>query len=314
MPLGDSDAMRVGDLVVAIGNPFGLDHTLTTGVISAKGRSLNLGNYDDFIQTDASINPGNSGGPLMDIEGRVIGINTAINAAGQGIGFAIPINMAKNIILQLNDDGRVTRGWLGVFISSMDKDFAKALGLKQPKGAVVTEIQEKSPAVGSDLKNGDVIVGFNGQEVKDFNDLPRMVAGTPPGTKVKLDVLRGKKKFTTELTLGTLPDDEAPAKEEKTDDSKEDKLGIDVQKLTPEIARTLGLKDDDNGVIVRGIKSDSAAYDKGLRRGDLIQKINQTPINSVHDYRKIASKINKGNSLIIWFKRNGRISYVAFTF
>ncbi len=310
--LGDSDKMRVGDMVVAIGNPFGLEHTLTTGVISAKGRSLNLGQYDDFIQTDASINPGNSGGPLLNINGEVIGINTAINAAAQGIGFAIPINLAKNILTQLKATGKVTRGWLGVIIMRMDKDHAKALGLDKATGAVVSEVQEDSPAAKAKLQRGDVILTFAGKKVADYNDLPRLVADTAPNTEVVLEILRNGKKVRKRVTLGALPENEMVA-ETKTE-KKSDELGVRVQNLTPEWARSQGLDPDDKGVVVTYVDPSSIAYEKGLRRGDLIQEINRTPISNIRDYRKTIQSLDKGDAVIVWFKRRNRTAYFAFTY
>jgi serine protease Do len=280
--IGDSDKMRVGDMVVAIGNPFGLDHTMTTGIISAKGRSIQLGNYDDFLQTDASINPGNSGGPLLNIKGEVIGINTAINASGQGIGFAIPINMAKDILPQLRNKGKVTRGWLGVYISRVDADLAKVLGMEKSTGAVVIEIQNGSPADKVQIQKGDVILSFNGKKVSDYNDLPKMVAITPPNTKVTLEILRDKNKLTKTLTIGELPDEEAIAANEAVD--KTNKLGIDVQDITPEMANSMGLEKNEKGVVVNNVDPDSMAFDKGLRRGDLIQEINRSSIKSKSDF------------------------------
>ena len=310
VPLGESGKMRVGDMVVAIGNPFGLDNTLTTGVISAKGRAINLGNYDDFIQTDASINPGNSGGPLLNLHGEVIGINTAINAAGQGIGFAIPIDMAKNILAQLHTKGKVTRGWLGVYITRMDEDLAKVLNLKKPKGAVVTEVQEDSPAAKAKLKQGDIIITFNGVKIDDYNDLPKTVANTPPNTKVTVEILRDKKKVKLSLELGELPEEEM-AKAKDKDVTNE--LGIEVQELTPELGRSLGIESGSKGVVATSVAPSSEAADKGLRRGDLIQKINGRRITNKKDYDAAVKKIKKGDSVLIWYKRRSQSGYIAFT-
>lgn len=311
--LGDSSRMRVGDIVVAIGNPFGLDHTMTQGIISATGRSINLGSYDDFLQTDASINPGNSGGPLMNLKGEVIGINTAINAAGQGIGFAIPINMAKDILNQLRNKGKVTRGWLGVYISKMDLDLAKILGFERPTGAVVSEVQSGSPAAKVQLQKGDVIVSFNGKKVQDYNDLPKMVAATPPNTKVTIEVMRDKARISKTLTLGELPSEEELAAKSDEPGDKSDKLGIDVQELTPDAARSLGLAQDDKGVLVTYVDPDSTAFDKGLRRGDVIQEINRTPVKSRTDYETAVGKLKADSSVLIWAKRRDRTFYLAFT-
>jgi serine protease Do len=195
--LGDSDKLRMGDWVLAIGNPFGLKYTLTAGIVSAKGRVIGAGPYDDFIQTDASINPGNSGGPLINMKGEVVGINSAIIAGGTGIGFAIPANIAKELIPQLKEKGRVSRGWLGVYIQRVTPELAKSFGLDKPKGALVSEVTKDGPAEGTGLTHGDIIIEFAGKPVEHFNDLPRMVAATPPGTKITLKVLRKGKEKTS---------------------------------------------------------------------------------------------------------------------
>ena len=196
VPFGSSDTLEVGEWVLAIGNPFGLGHTVTSGIVSAKGRIIGAGPYDDFIQTDASINPGNSGGPLFNMRGQVIGINTAIISGGQGIGFAIPINLAKEVLLQLHTKGSVTRGWLGVAIQRISPDLLKAFNLDDTHGALVSDVMADGPAAKAGLQRGDVIIGFQGNKVQDSTELPRMVAAIAPGTKVQVEVLRGGKKMT----------------------------------------------------------------------------------------------------------------------
>jgi serine protease Do len=216
--LGQSEALRVGEYVVAIGNPFGLGHTVTMGIVSAKGRSIGAGPYDDFIQTDASINPGNSGGPLFDLQGRVVGINTAINPNGRGIGFAIPIDMLKDVLPQLLDKGHVERGRLGVAFRPVDAATAKAIGLDRAKGALVGEVERGGPADQAGLESGDLITAVDGKEVAHAEELPRMIALHPPGTKLKLDVLRGGKKRSFEVTLGKL----AEAKPQPAEDDDQE--------------------------------------------------------------------------------------------
>jgi serine protease Do len=242
-PLGDSNRIRVGDWVMAIGNPFGLDHSVTVGILSAKGRNINAGPYDDFLQTDASINPGNSGGPLIDIQGRVIGINTAINAAGQGIGFAIPINMAKDLLPQLRARGAVTRGWLGVQIQRVTPDLAETFGLEDPRGALVSQVFEGSPADEAKLKHGDVILEFDGKEIESYEDLPRQVAATPPGAEVTIVVSRDGKRKKLEATLEEMEQPEIqPASLPAQSSSSE--WGLQVEELTDEARESLGLDGD----------------------------------------------------------------------
>jgi len=204
LPLGDSDSIRVGDWVLAIGNPFGLEHTVTKGIISATGRVIGSGPYDNFLQTDAPINPGNSGGPLVDLKGEVIGINTAIVATGQGIGFAIPSNMSKSVISQLREKGRVARGWIGVSVQSITPEIGKAIGLKELKGALVTDIFQGGPADSGGMKRGDIIIAFEGKEVKNISDLPRLVAGTPAGKTIEVRVLRNGKQMNLKITVGEM--------------------------------------------------------------------------------------------------------------
>ncbi|HXH14289.1 MAG TPA: Do family serine endopeptidase [Alphaproteobacteria bacterium] len=237
--LGNSDKLRVGEWVVAIGNPFGLGHTVTTGIASAKGRIIGAGPYDDFIQTDASINPGNSGGPLFNLRGEVVGINTAIVAAGQGIGFAIPINLAKEILPQLREKGRVTRGWLGVQVQQVTPELAQSLGLERARSALVVEVQPNSPAERAGIQRGDVIVGFKGEEIEQMHELPRVVATTPPGTEVEVRLLRKGQEQTVQVKIGEMP--QQPQQAAVEGGTPEGELGLAVQELTPEIARSLGL-------------------------------------------------------------------------
>ncbi len=305
--LGDSDKLRMGDWVLAIGNPFGLKYTLTAGIVSAKGRVIGAGPYDDFIQTDASINPGNSGGPLVSMKGEVVGINSAIIAGGTGIGFAIPVNIAKELIPQLKEKGRVSRGWLGVYIQRVTPELAKSFGLDKPKGALVSEVTKDGPAEGTGLAHGDIIIEFDGKPVEHFNDLPRMVAATPPGTKIALKVLRKGKEKTFKVKLGELPEEEAAAA--AAGESGEE-LGLQLQELTPELARTHELASD-KGLIVTDLDPAGVAADAGIRRGDIILEINQTPVFTISEFKKQVAKVKKGETMLFLIKRREGALYIA---
>ncbi len=295
--LGDSDVLRVGDWVMAIGNPFGLDHTVTVGILSARGRNINAGPYDDFLQTDASINPGNSGGPLIDMNGRVIGINTAINAAGQGIGFAIPINMAKSLLPQLLATGTVTRGWLGVQIQRVTPALAESFELDTPGGALVSQVFENSPAEKAKVKRGDIIVEFGGGPIDKYDDLPRRVASISPGTEVDLVVIRdGKRK-----TLKTVLDEMEQSDEIQLSSHEEHSsgLGLEVRALDKATSEQLGLDDDVKGVVIQSIDPDGPSADSGLRRGDVIVEANRESVSSAKDLEKAISKNEKQAVLLI---------------
>jgi len=261
--LGDSDAMEVGDWVIAVGNPFGLGHTVTTGIISAKGRVIGAGPYDDFLQTDAAINPGNSGGPLFNMSGEVIGINSAIVAQGQGIGFAIPINMAKNLLPQLKT-GKILRGWLGIMIQDISPEMAQALGLKSSQGALVSNVNQDSPAAKAGLLHGDVITQFDGQEIKDSHALSQMAANTAPGKEVRLRIIRDGKVKTLELTLGEMP--EPGQQEMATPKEEKSSWGLSIDQLTSDIAQRLGLDPNVQGVLITNVEAGSPAADGGLQR------------------------------------------------
>lgn len=301
LKLGDSSKLRIGDWVVAIGNPFGLEHTVTAGILSARGRVIGAGPYDDFLQTDASINPGNSGGPLLNLEGEVIGINSAIIAGGSGIGFAIPSTMAKGIIEQLKESGKVTRGWLGVVIQKITPDLAEAFNLDNEKGALVANVVTDGPAKKAGLKQGDVIITFDGQEVEEMNDLPGIVAKTRVGAKVKVVVIRNGKEKTIAVKIGELKDTTiAEAKVE----TKENELGLKVETMTPELATRLRLSDS-SGVIIKGIKDDSPASESGLRPGDLIVEINRDEIKNMADYDHAIDEIESKDTALFLIKRRG---------
>jgi len=311
VPLGDSDHLRVGSWVMAIGNPFGLDHTVTVGILSAKGRS-NFGGeqiagpYDDFLQTDASINPGNSGGPLCDMKGRVIGINTAIAANGQGIGFAIPINMAKQLLPQLLEHGSVTRGWLGVQIQRVTPALAKTFKLGDSHGALVGQVFDDSPASKAKLQRGDVITKFNGKDIKEYDDLPRIVAATPPGAAVDVTVLRDGKERNLKATLEKMKEEEVqPASDEQTDSD----WGFDVQPMSDEIASQLGLSSGTKGVVVASVDPDSAAARAGLRRGDVILEANRVEVVSPKQLKDALGKNN--DSAVLLVQRGDGTLYLA---
>lgn len=304
-PLGNSDAIEVGEWVMAIGNPFGLSETVTAGIVSAKGRVIGSGPYDDFIQTDASINPGNSGGPLFNAKGEVVGINTAIIAGGQGIGFAIPVNMAKSIIPQLRDKGKVTRGWIGVSIQPVTKDLADSFGLAGEKGALVSEVIPESPAEKGGIKTGDIIAAFDGKEIKEMNDLPRLVAATATGRSVRVKVIRDGKEEALTLVIEKLKDGD-----EDSSSETQDKLGLTVKDLTKELAASLRLKDS-AGVVVTDVKMDSLAMNVGIQRGDILKEVNGTRIAKVEDYEKALAAAKKDKVLRLLIKHGESSRYVA---
>jgi serine protease Do len=297
-PLGDSNKLGVGEWVVAIGNPFGLAETVTAGIVSAKGRVIGAGPYDDFIQTDASINPGNSGGPLFNFWGEVVGINTAIFATGQGIGFAIPINLAKELLPALKEKGRVTRGWLGVRIQAVTSQLAESFGLKEKKGALVSQVFKGGPAEKAGIKQGDVIIEFDGKEITNFNDLPRIVASTPVGKTVTITVLRNGKTLPLQVTVAEM---EEPTEIAKAPSKKP--LGMTVQDITPEIARALELEEV-TGVVVAGVEPDSPAARVDIRKGDVIQEVNRKPIKDVREFEQ-AIEASKDQENILFLIRRG---------
>lgn len=308
-PMGDSDEVDVGDWVIAMGNPYGLDHTVTVGIVSAKGRVIGQGPYDDFIQTDASINPGNSGGPLFDLQGRVVGINTAIISGGQGIGFAIPINMAKGLLPQLKNRGKVVRGWLGVVIQKVTPELAKNFGIKTPGGALVSDVTDGSPAAKADIRRGDVIVSFDGKTVKEMDQLPRMVAGIEVGKKAKVGLVREGKPIEVEVTIGEVNEEKTRPAENATPEV-EKTLGLVVQNITPEIAHHLNLKDG-RGVIVTDIQRGSPAEDADMRAGDIIREMNRKPVTNVDDFKEILRRVRPREGVIVLVKRERATFYAV---
>lgn len=307
--LGDSDKLEIGDWVIAVGNPFGLGHTVTAGIVSAEGRSLGLGPYDDFIQTDAAINPGNSGGPLFNLQGQVVGVNTAIVAGGQGIGFAIPINLAKSIIIQLKGTGKVVRGWLGVLVQQITPEIADGLGLSEPKGALVSDVTPGSPADKAGIKRQDIITEFNGQKINDMQGLPKLVAATPPGTQVQLKLLRNGKEQTVNLKLAELPEEIAKAGGTGAQQIERN-LGIVVQEINPQMQRRLGIEDS-QGVIITNVDPGSLAHEAGLSPGDIILEINRKQIKNLDEYRKALDSVKTGQTALFLVKRNKNTLYIA---
>ena len=306
--LGDSDALEVGEWVVAIGNPFGLDSTVTSGIVSAKGRHIGQGPYDNFIQTDASINPGNSGGPLLNLRGEVIGINTAIfsrTGGNIGIGFAIPINLVKELLPQLRGKGKVVRGYLGVLIQKVTPEIAESLGMEKSQGALVANISKDGPAEKAGVKVGDVIVEFDGKEIKDSGELPIIVARTPIDKKVRMKVLRDKKETYLTVAVGELKDEEvvatAPEKGE---------LGLTVQRLTPQMAESLGLEKAE-GVVVTAVEPGSAAEEAGIRRGDIIVEVDRKAVRSIDDYKKAVAGVRKGRGVLFLVRRGDSTLFLA---
>jgi len=309
--LGDSDKLEVGEWVIAIGNPFGLSQTVTVGVVSAKGRSrIGINDYEDFIQTDAAINPGNSGGPLVNIHGEAVGMNTAIfsrSGGYMGIGFAIPINMAKAIKDQLLKKGKVTRGWLGVVIQDIDEELAKSFGLEKTEGVLIAEVSEGSPAEKAGLKQGDIILRLNGKKVDDLGELRNKIALTAPGTKVKLEVLRENKRRTIQVTIGEQP---AGRTIGMAQHEILGKIGLVVQDLTEELAKQFGYRES-QGVLVAEVEPGSPAARVGIRPGHLIEEVNRKRVHNMDEFVRALAQSKKTKS-VLFRVRDGEFSrYVA---
>jgi len=313
IPLGDSSASQVGEPVMAIGNPFGLEQTVTQGIVSATGRAIGAGPYDDFIQTDASINPGNSGGPLINARGQAIGINTAIfsqSGGSVGIGFAIPTSLAKTIVTQLAESGKVTRGWLGVGIQPVTPDLAKSFGRTEITGALVSSVTDGSPADKAGLKSGDIITEYDGRKVERTGDLPRAVAGTPVGRNVLVSVVRDGKPLTLTATIAALD-----AKESAQADSGEKAkpaLGLAVQPLTPALAQQLGVSAK-QGLVVQSVQEGSPAAEAGFERGDVIVEVDKKPIKSVAELRESVDKRAKGKPMLFRIQRQDASLFITVT-
>jgi serine protease Do len=310
LPLGDSDRLEVGDWVLAFGNPFGLSHTLTAGIVSAKGRSgMGLTDYENFIQTDAAINPGNSGGPLVNLDGEVIGMNSAIfsrSGGYMGIGFAIPINMAKNVRSQLVEYGSVTRGRLGVLIQDLTKELADSFDIDQRNGILVAQVQEDSPAAKAGLRQGDVILELDGTQVNEVAKFRNKIALSRPGTEVELQVLRDGKKKKVAVVIGTM---DSAVKAVPAVEGKLPELGISLQSLTTELAAQLGYEGL-KGVLVAEVESDSAAARAGLQRGDLIQEVNRAPVSDPAQVKELIAN-NKKETLLLLVRQGDASRYLA---
>ncbi len=305
--IGDSDKLRVGDWVMAIGNPFGLEQTVTAGIVSAKGRVIGAGPYDNFIQTDASINPGNSGGPLFNMEGKVIGINTAIVAQGQGIGFAIPISMAKTILPDLKAKGKVTRGWLGISVQDITEDIAKNMKLKDRSGALISDVFKGDPADKAGLKSGDIITEINGKKVKDTHELLMMIAAFRVGETVKIKILRDGQEKEVSLAVAERKEQAEIAAAGESGQA----FGMVVQEITPEIAKHLGLSTK-KGVIVVDVQEGSTADEVGIQPQDIILQVNKVKINGMKDYATEMGKAgDKGILLLV--KRGKATFFVPLT-
>ncbi len=308
LSLGNSDNLEVGQWVVAIGNPLGLQASLTVGVVSAKGRNnLDLARIEDFIQTDAAINRGNSGGPLLNLDGEVVGINTAIasNMGGyMGIGFAIPSNMAHHIMNQLINNGSVTRGYLGVALQSVNHDLAQAFGLDKAEGALIAEVKKDSPAMKAGVMQGDIVLSYNGTKVNNIATLRNAVSMMEPGTSVKLSVLRDGKEVSVPVQI-----EEFPTAGDLIS-NVETKLGFDVESLTPEIAQNLGLLED-KGVVVSKVRPGSPAAWTGMKKGALIVEANQQKVGSADEFYGILSKIEKGKPVLLLIKQDGQMRFLS---
>jgi serine protease Do len=310
--LGDSDDINVGDWVVAIGNPYGLSNSVTAGIVSAKGRAIGAGPYDDFIQTDAPINPGNSGGPLLNDRGEVVGINTAIfsqTGGSVGIGFAIPINLAKKLVPELEETGHVTRAWLGVAIQELTPELAQSLNVEPPHGALVAGVSPNSPAAASGIKPGDVITRYDEKEVTEHATLPMLVASTSVGKTVPVEVIRDGKVKSFEVTVTQQAGDENP---QKSDDHK-GKWGLALRELSPEERQQRDLKAD-QGVLVAGVADDSPAAEAGIAAGDVILQVNRTPVTTVEQVKKEAASTPAGKPLLLLVRpADGNERFAALT-
>jgi len=312
IPLGDSDKLEVGEWVIAIGSPFELNQTVTVGVVSAKGRSrIGINDYENFIQTDAAINPGNSGGPLLNIHGEVIGINTAIfsrSGGYMGIGFAIPINMAKAIQGQLLEKGKVTRGWLGVVIQDVNEDLAKSFGLENAKGALVSEVSDNSPAKDAGIQQGDVIIEVEGKTITDVSNLRNMVAMIQPGTKIPVVVIRDGKKKELQVTIGEQPADFA--KMGMGQDKTLQEMGLTLQDLTEELANQFGY-DIDQGVLVADVAQDSPAEKAGMKAGQLIEEVNRQRVHNLKELQEVLKQAENPKKILLRVRAGDFSQYIV---
>jgi len=314
--LGNSDEVKIGQWVIAVGNPFQLMHTVTAGIISAKGRSsVGLADYEDFIQTDASINPGNSGGALADLNGNVIGINTAITSPSGGnigIGFAIPINMARQVMSALMSEGKISRGYLAIYPQDIDDDLAKALKLKSTEGSLVADVTPGGPADKAGIKRGDVIIEFNGKKVENSTQLRNMVAEIAPGKSVDMTLIRNGKEVSAKVRLGERPKgpEEAAPPERQPEEQTSRKLGVNIQTLTPDLAEQLGYKNA-KGVVITDVEPGSPADEAGLQRGDLIQEVNRKEVQTIQDFEKQLRGLKSGDAVALLVRRGANTFFIA---
>lgn len=311
LTMGDSSALEVGEWVIALGNPFGLSHTLTVGVVSAKGRSgLGINDYEDFIQTDAAINPGNSGGPLLNLDGQVVGINTAIfskSGGYMGVGFAIPVNLATKIAQQLIDKGHVTRGYLGVVIQSLTQELAQSFGLKENKGILVAQVTDNSPAKRAGIKAGDLIIRYQNKPVDDVAEFRNQVALTEPGTDSELTVIRDGKDKILHVKIGKLDDAKLVARDGSV---KADELGITVESITPDLADKYDIEAG-KGVLISEVRPNSIAAMSGLRPGTIILEVNREKVNSIREFSKALQKSQSDKRVLLLVSNGGMSSYVV---
>jgi Do/DeqQ family serine protease len=314
---GDSSHLQVGEMVLAVGNPFGLNQTVTMGIISAVGRAnMGIVDYEDFIQTDAAINPGNSGGALVNLRGELIGINTAIfsrSGGYMGIGFAIPSNMAKTVMTNLIKHGKVVRGWIGVSIQELNQDLARQFGAAEAKGALVGDVMDDSPASKAKLERGDIITTYNGVSINDPSHLRMLVAETPPGTAVTLTILRDKQSKEIKLTVGELPKDLAKASRGGSESGRGEQglAGVTVEPLPTDRPGRFGRKE--SGVVVSEIQPDSAAERAGLRAGDVIREINRKPVRNVRDFERLVSELSPKQTVLVLLSRGNATIFLSIT-
>ncbi len=313
LTFADSDKARVGEWVLAIGNPFGLEHTVTSGILSAKGRNINSGPFDNFLQTDASINPGNSGGPLLNMDGQVVGINTAIIASGQGIGFAIPSTQAANVTEQLKAGKKVSRGWIGVTMQALTENAAKALGLDKAQGALISSVMADEPAAKAGIKAGDVIIAVNGKNVEDSAALLRAIAGEKPGSKTSVTIWRDGKSKDVIVTLGERNADQLNAQRNGPADNQKQEaatLGISVRPLTADESKSLQVEKG-QGLLILEVESGKPAAEAGLRQGDVILSANLTPVNDANALAKIIKDVTARGAVMLQVSRRGEVTFVA---
>ncbi len=306
LALGDSDKMRVGDWVMAVGNPFGLEQTVTQGIISATGRVIGSGPYDDFLQTDAPINPGNSGGPLVNLKGEVIGINTAIIPGGQGLGFAIPSSLAKSITSQLKEKGKVVRGWIGVTIQTVTPELAKSFGMKEATGALVGDVIKDGPAEKGGIKTGDIITSFDGKTVKTANDLPIFVAETPVGKSVDLTVIRQNKEVHVSIKVEELTAEKIASQSNVPVQS----FGMKVDNITSQLRQQFGVSEK-TGVVVISVEQGSLAGESGIHPGDIIKEVNRKTVRNLADYNAAMRGIGKDQAVLMLLKRGNQTFFVS---